>query len=287
MSEVGAAIPWQGERAAEAVRAQARDENFPVALRVLPRARRRDLAALYAFARLVDDIGDEAPGDRLAALDAVEAELAAAFAGRAQHPILRALEPTLRAHELPQEPFLDLIEANRRDQRVARVGTWEGLLEYCALSANPVGRLVLRVFDAATPERDALSDAICSALQVIEHCQDVAEDASRGRVYLPAEDLARFGCGESELVGAPASPALRRIVAFEIERARALLAQGEPLLRALRGWAWLAVAGFTAGGFAACDAIERAGFDVTSATRRASKRARLAWLARLLVRSRA
>jgi len=287
VSEAGAAIPWQGERAAEAVRAQARDENFPVALRVLPRALRRDLAALYGFARLVDDIGDEAPGDRLAALDAVEAELAAAFAGRSTHPILRALEPTLRAHALPAEPFLDLVEANRRDQRVARVGTWEGLLEYCALSANPVGRLVLRVFGAATPERDALSDAICTALQVIEHCQDVVEDAARGRVYLPAEDLARFGCGESELVQAPASPALRGVVAFEIDRARALLLQGEPLLGALRGWARLAVAGFTAGGFAACDAIERADFDVASATRRAGKLARVAWLLRLLVRSRA
>lgn len=265
---------------------QAQGENFPVALRVLPRARRRDLMALYGFARLVDDIGDEAPGDRLAALDAVERELARAFAGTAQHPILRALEPTLAAHRLSERPFLDLIEANRRDQRVARMESWDDLLGYCALSANPVGRLVLAVFDAATPAREAWSDAICSALQVVEHCQDVAEDAARGRVYLPREDLARFACSDAELVRAPASRALRNVVAHEIARARALLAAGEPLLGELRGFARLAVTGFAAGGYAACDALQRADFDVTSATVRPRKSVQLAWLLRLFVRAR-
>jgi len=279
-------MPWRAPSDASAVLAQARNENFPVALRLLPRALRRDLLALYGFARLVDDIGDEAPGDRLAALDAVQRDLARAFAGRAQHPVLRALEPTLAAHAFSARPFLDLIEANRRDQRGTRTQSWNELLAYCALSANPVGRLVLGIFDAATPERERLSDAICSALQVIEHCQDVAEDAARGRFYLPQEDLVRFGCKEMDLVRAPAPPALRSAVSHEIARSRALLAEGEPLIGELRGFARLAVAGFTAGGYAACDAIERAGFDVTSRTVRASKGARVLWMLRLLVRAR-
>lgn len=279
------AAPWQVVPGPAPVLAQARDENFPVALRVLPRARRNDLMALYGFARLVDDIGDEAPGDRLAALDAVELDLGRAYAGRAEHPLLRALTPTLRAHDLSRQAFLDLIEANRLDQRVARTRSWNDLLGYCALSANPVGRLVLGIFDASTPVRDAWSDSICSALQVIEHCQDVAEDCGRGRVYLPREDLARFGCSEAELTKAPASPALRRTVALQIERSRALLAQGEPLLAELRGLARVAVAGFAAGGHATCDAIERADFDVTSRTIRGRRRNRIGWMLRLLMRA--
>jgi squalene synthase HpnC len=284
MSEAEAAArAWPPVADPPDVLGQAREENFPVALRVLPRPARRDLMALYGFARLVDDLGDEVPGDRLAALDGVEAELARSFAGAATHPILRALEPTIRAHDLRPGPFRALIEANRRDQRVARTETWDELVRYCALSANPVGRLVLAIFDAATPEREALSDAICTALQVIEHCQDVAEDALRGRVYLPREDLARFVCSDAELVRAPATPALRSVVAFQIARARALLAQGEPLLAALHGPARLAVAGFAAGGHAACDALARARFDVTSATVRPRRTGQLVWLLRLLV----
>jgi len=279
------ASSWSAVARPADVLRQARAENFPVALHVLPRAMRRDLLALYGFARLVDDTGDEAPGDRLAALDAIEAELDRAFAGAATDPILRALEPAIRAHDLRPEPFRALIEANRRDQRVARTGTWDELLDYCTLSANPVGRLVLAVFGGSTPERVVWSDAICTALQVIEHCQDVAEDAQRGRVYLPREDLARFSCGDADLVRAPASPALRSVVAFEIARSRALLARGEPLLGELHGFARLAVAGFAAGGHAACDALARARFDVTSATVRPRKIGRLGWLLRLLVRS--
>lgn len=279
------AAPWATAPGPAGVLVQARDENFPVALRILPRRLRSDLMALYGFARLVDDIGDEAAGDRLAALDAVERDLALAFEGRAAHPLLRALTPTLHAHDLPRRPFLDLIEANRLDQRVSRTRTWDDLLGYCALSANPVGRLVLGVFEASTPTRDRLSDSICSALQVVEHCQDVAEDCARGRVYLPQDDLARFGCDEAALTRAPASPALRRVVALQIERSRALLAQGEPLLAELHGLARIAVAGFAAGGFATCDAIERADFDVTSRTIRARQRDRLAWTVRLLVRA--
>jgi len=229
--------------------------------------------ALYGFARLADQLGDEAPGDRLAALAALEAELQRAFEGRARHPLLRALEPTLRARALPREPFLRLLEANRLDQRVCRYASFDALLGYCALSAQPLGRLVLHVFDAHTPENGACADAICNALQVAEHLQDVAEDFARGRIYLPAEDLARFGCRESDLGRrGPATPALRRVAACQAARARQLLCTGEPLLARLAGGARLAVAAFAGGGHAALDALERAGWDVHSPRLRPRRR---------------
>src|SRR5436309_11537531 len=176
------------------VRSRARQENFPVASRFLPRAIRADLLAIYGFARMVDDAGDEAPGDRAALLDRIESELDGAFAGTATDPVLRSLRATIRAHDLPREPFLRLIEANRRDQVVSRYQTFSDLQAYCELSANPVGHLVLLVLEASTPRRVAWSDSVCTGLQLVEHWQDVAEDARRGRVYVPQEDLRRFGC---------------------------------------------------------------------------------------------
>jgi squalene synthase HpnC len=253
-----------GAPTAEAVMARAGGENFPVASRVLGRGVRTDLLSLYGFARLADELGDTEEGtaaDRLAALDWLEAELDRAFAGDARHPLLVALEPTLRARRLERGPFMRLIEANRTDQRVSRYETWEQLRGYCAQSADPVGELVLAVFGAATPERIALSDSICTALQMLEHCQDVAEDLARGRIYLPAEDLERFGCTPAELEQAHAGGPLRETIAFEVTRARALLDEGAPLIDTLRGRARFAVAAFVAGGRAGLDAIERAGYD--------------------------
>ncbi len=269
---------------AREVMARAQGENFPVASRVLPAAAREHLLAIYGFARLVDELGDSAPGDRLAALDWLEGELEAAYAGEPQHPLMRRLADTVRACELPRGPFLRLIEANRTDQRVARYETWSQLRGYCALSADPVGELVLGVFGRATPELVALSDAICTALQLAEHCQDVAEDYEAGRVYLPREDLDRFGCSEQELGEAHASSALRAVLAFEVQRGRGLLEQGAPLLAALKGRERLAVAAFHAGGRAAFDAIERAGYDVLPGAPRASDARRLAALLATLAR---
>jgi squalene synthase HpnC len=244
------------------VMARAGSENFPVASRLLPRRERRHLLALYGFARLVDEIGDSIDGDRLAALDRLEAELDRAFAGCATDPLLVRLQPTLRECRLERQPFARLIEANRVDQRTKRYETWAQLRAYCALSADPVGELVLEVFDAATPDRVALSDSICTALQLTEHCQDVAEDLAVGRVYLPREDLERFGCTVSDLGAAHASASLRAVLAFEVDRARRLLDDGAPLIGRLRGRARLGVAAFVAGGRAALTAIERAGYDV-------------------------
>jgi squalene synthase HpnC len=292
---------------AQEVMARAETENFPVASRVLPRRAREQLLAVYGFARLVDELGDSAPGDRLAALDWLEQELARAYDGTAQHPLMRRLTRTVRECALPRGPFERLIEANRVDQRIARYATWEQLRGYCALSANPVGEIVLGVFDAATPARVALSDSICTALQLAEHCQDVAEDYAAGRVYLPAEDLKRFGCDPDEVgfgvsPGADAEPGiaappnlgagrgagpLRAVLAFEVARGRRLLDDGAPLIGELRGRERLAVAAFSAGGRAAFDAIERAGYDVLSGPPRASRSRRLVALVATLLGRRA
>jgi phytoene synthase len=252
--------------AADELLARARGENFSVAPRWLPSRRREDLLAIYGFARLVDEIGDLEPAERAPLLDEVAADLERAFRGEPRHPLLRRLAPTLRRRALPRTPFERLIEANRCEGAL-QLASWPELLRYCALSANPVGELVLRIFGQADAERLALSDSVCSALQVIEHCQDVAEDSGRGRVYLPAEDLAAHGCEISQLASAPAPAELRAVVALEIGRARELLRAAPALVRSLRGFARVAVAGFAAGGLAACDALQAAGYDPSAGAR--------------------
>ncbi|MEU5518933.1 squalene synthase HpnC [Streptomyces griseoaurantiacus] len=258
---------------------KAADENFPVAPFFLPRAWREDLMAVYGFARLVDDIGDGdlAPGgadacllgvaperadDRLALLDAFEADLHRVFDATPRHPLLRRLQPTVRRRALTPEPFLGLIAANRQDQLVTRYETYEDLLAYCELSANPVGRLVLAVTGTTTPERVRRSDLICTALQIVEHLQDVAEDLGRDRIYLPAEDMKRFHVQEADLATPSAGASVRALVAFEAERARELLNEGAPLVGSVHGRLKLLLAGFVAGGRAVVEAIAAADFDV-------------------------
>jgi squalene synthase HpnC len=245
--------------ASEQVLKQAGAENFTVAAAIVGRQRVRHLMAIYGFARLVDDVGDEADGDRGALLDLVELELRRAFDatddGAPQHPLMQELAITIRACDLPIGPFERLIEANRMDQVVTRYERYEQLLGYCQLSAAPVGELVLGVFGTATPLRVALSDSICAGLQIVEHLQDITEDFERGRVYMPREDLARFGCDDGAL-STDHSAARRGLVAFEAGRARALIARGAPLARMLPPAPRLAVAGFIAGGRRALDALE-------------------------------
>ncbi|KUL48335.1 squalene synthase HpnC [Streptomyces sp. NRRL F-4489] len=261
---------------------QAAHENFPVAPFFLPRAWRADLMALYGFARLVDDIGDGdlAPGggdavllgldrechdDRPALLDALEADLYRVFSDRApgpKHPLMRRLGPTVRRCGLTPEPFLGLIEANRQDQRISRYATYGDLAAYCELSANPVGRLVLGVTGTSSPERVRLSDAICTALQLVEHIQDVAEDLGRDRIYLPAEDMKRFGVTEEDLAAPTGGPSVRALIAFEAERAGQLLDEGAPLVGSVHGRLRLLLAGFVAGGRAALQAVAAADHDV-------------------------
>jgi len=257
--------------------ARASGENFSVATRLLPRRLRGHLLAIYGYARLVDQLGDAVSGDRNRALDTLEAELDSVFAasGQPTQPVLARLRPTVQELGLPERPFRALLEANRQDQAVHRYATFAELRAYCALSANPVGELVLHVFGAATPERVALSDEVCTALQLAEHWQDVAEDYSAGRIYLPAEDLQRFTVSEAELADAHSSARLVGLLSFEVTRAASLLDAGARLVSSLQGTARLAVAGYVGGGRAALEAIERASYDVLAGPPRASKLARL------------
>ncbi|WP_406194407.1 squalene synthase HpnC [Streptomyces sp. NBC_01017] len=263
-------------------------ENFPVAPFFLPRAWRTDLMAVYGFARLVDDIGDGdlAPGgadarllgvspeeaeDRLALLDAFEADLRRVFDGTPGHPLLRRLQHTVRRRSLTPEPFLGLIAANRQDQLVGRYETYDDLLAYCELSANPVGRLVLAVTGTGTPERIRRSDAVCTALQIVEHLQDVTEDLGRDRIYLPAQDMKRFHVQETDLAAKTAGASVRALVAYEAERALNLLNEGTPLVGSVHGRLKLLLAGFVAGGRAAIRAIAAAEYDVLPGPPKASK----------------
>lgn len=266
-----------------AVLARAESENFPVATRLLPERFRRHLLVLYAYARLVDYAGDEAPGDRTLLLDTISTDLHRLYRGTPRIPVLRALAPTVRECAIPQGALERLVEANRRDQRVRRYESFDELLDYCAFSADPVGELVLHLFGEATPENIALSNRICSALQILEHCQDVAEDLAAGRVYLPAHDMARHGCTEAELAADVASPAVRRVIALQVQRARQLLAEGRPLVGRLRWPARVAVSGYLAGGLATAAAITAADHDVLAVDARPRRTRLLLEWARLAV----
>lgn len=263
-------VPGRASADRQAILDKSGAENFPVASRLLPKRHRAHLMAVYGFARLVDDIGDEAPpDDRLPLLDAVAADVHRIYSGDTPHlPIIATLAGTVRATGIPRKPLLDLIEANRQDQVVTRYATYDDLLGYCALSANPVGLIVLHLFGYATPHRITLSDRVCTALQLAEHWQDVAEDLGNGRVYLPREDLEAYGCTEADLAAARANERVRALMAFETDRAARLLDLGAPIVGTLRGFARVAVAGYVAGGRAALAAIRKADHDVLSATPR-------------------
>jgi squalene synthase HpnC len=255
-----------------AVARRARTENFPVASILFPRHLRPHLRAVYGFARLVDILGDEIEGDRLAALDELEGELEACYSGRPTWPVMAALQPTIEEFTLPREPFLRLIEANRMDQRVTEYGSWADLREYCRHSADPVGRLVLGLVRLdREPLLVAASDDVCTGLQLVNFLQDVPRDLELGRIYLPAEDRARFGVSaldrpSSELLG---------VLRFEAERARGLLASGRLLQQRIGGRTGRAIGLFARGGLAALEALEAARWDVFTQRPRPS-RARLA-----------
>ena len=239
---------------------QAGSENFTVANALLGAEPRRHLMAIYGYARLVDDVGDEVSGDRGALLGVIESELDAIYAGaEPAHPVMAELAVTVRACALPARPFRRLIEANRTDQTGTRYETFGQLLVYCQLSAAPVGELVRGVFGAASRDRIAMSDRVCAGLQIAEHLQDIAEDHARGRIYLPAEDRVRFGCDDDAVLSAEPNASLRALIAFEARRARSLLGSGAPLARTLPMRPRIAVAGFVAGGRAALDGLPGGG----------------------------
>jgi squalene synthase HpnC len=223
---------------------------------------------------------DGGTAERLRLLDEVEEDLGRLYRGETPRlEVITQLAPAAAACGIPAQPLRDLIQANRQDQLVRRYQTFADLTGYCELSANPVGQIVLRVFGAWSPRRARLSDRVCTALQLAEHWQDVAEDLRNGRIYLPAEDLDRFGCTEQALAAPSAAPEVRALMSFQVSRASALLSAGSPVIGTLHGWARLAVAGYVAGGRAALASIEAAGYDVLAATPRPAKPRLLAELA--------
>jgi squalene synthase HpnC len=264
------------ELAAERIDARAAGENFPVASLLAPRWVRPHLRAVYGFARLVDNLGDEAEGDRGALLDKLERELD----GPPRTEVMRRLHETIAARRLPREPFARLIEANRIDQAKSRYDTWDEVREYCTYSADPVGRLVLGIYGrAGEPQLVAMSDSICTGLQVVNFLQDPPRDLALGRVYLPQESLRRFGVTDADLAG-PLTERVANLLRFEGARARGFLEGSLPLARALGGRPGMSVALYARGGLAALDALERAGWDVFS-----SRPAPTRWtFARLAVR---
>ena len=284
-----------------AVAAKAAAENFPVALRILPRRYRAHLTALYGFARLVDDIGDEPlpglPADaspetvtatRLRLLDDLGQDVAKIYDGQGEPELdaIRALKVTVNECGVPRQPLDDLIQANRQDQLVTRYETYDELKQYCVLSANPVGQVVLAIMSTATPARITASDKICTALQLVEHTQDVAEDLANGRVYLPREDMERFGVTELDLARPRAEANVRQLIKFEADRAQQLLDEGAPLIGTLRGAARLAIAGYLAGGRAALKAIADQNYDVLQSTPKPGKADTLAAMARCYLKGR-
>jgi squalene synthase HpnC len=241
-------------------------ENFPVASWLLPARFRTPIEAIYAFARGADDIADEggaSDAERLAGLAHYEAALDAIERGDApSDPAFARLAAAVRTHELPIQLFRDLLDAFRQDMVRKRYADEAGLLDYCRRSANPVGRLLLHLFGMTDPRSLRESDAICTSLQLINFWQDVAADWAKGRVYIPAEDLARFGVGEEDIAQSRAGEKWTRLMAFECARTRERLMSGKPLGRRLPGRMGLEIRATIAGGARILDRIDAARGDV-------------------------
>jgi len=243
-------------------------ENFPVASVLLPTRLREPVAAIYAFARSADDFADEGdlpPAERLAQLDAYRRELDAIAAGTpTAHPIFLRLRPVVTAHALPLQLFHDLLDAFSQDVVKTRYADYAELLDYCRRSADPVGRLLLHLFGAATPENLRQSDAVCSALQLINHWQDVGLDATKPvpRIYLPQDEMARFDVTDDSVCRRVASADFLRLMRSQVDRARALMLEGAPLGRQLPGRIGLEIRAIVAGGLRILEKIEAVGYDV-------------------------
>jgi squalene synthase HpnC len=241
-------------------------ENFPVASVLLPRRLVPAVEAIYAFARSADDLADEGdatPEQRLAALAAYEQALDRIAAGEpGLEPMFARLAGVIAQYDLPLQPFRDLLSAFKQDVTVTRYATYEALLDYCARSANPVGLLMLSLYGQADADNVRDSDAICSALQIINFLQDVAIDLHKERIYLPMEDLARFAVSPAALDHPGGTAKWRSLMKFEVARARALMLSGAPLALRLRGRIGLELRMVVQGGLRILEAIEEVDYDV-------------------------
>jgi squalene synthase HpnC len=244
--------------------AQSHYENFSVVTWFLPRRLHQHFYNVYAYCRISDDLGDEIgdPQQALKLLDAWEAELEQCYAGVPRHPVFVALRPTVRECEIPQHEFADLLTAFRQDQRTTRYQTFADLLGYCRYSANPVGHLVLCLCGYRDEERQKLSDYTCTALQLANFWQDVAVDYGKGRIYLPLEDLSRYGVSESDIAERRATPEFLQVMKFEVARAREWFHKGLPLARTVDKHLAMDIELFSRGGLEILNAIERQGYDV-------------------------
>lgn len=260
-------------------------ENFTLGSHLLPRHLRRHIAALYAYARTADDLADEErdPERALAGLDAWERELEACYGGTPCHPIFVALADTIHTFAIPIEPFRRLLTAFRMDVRFAGFETFDDLVHYCVHSANPVGHLVLYLFGHADAERQARSDDICTALQLTNFWQDLAIDLRKGRVYLPREEMARFGYSTDDLARHAVTPAFRELMAFQCARTRALFERGLALAPMLDRGRGREIRLFAGGGLAILDRLEAVGYDAFTARPTLSRWAKMGLVARTLV----
>jgi squalene synthase HpnC len=257
-------------------------ENFHVASWFLPKALRPHFHAIYAYCRVSDDLGDEV-GDAaqsLALLDLWGRELDACYEGRVRHPVFVALAETIRACSIPKEPFADLLVAFRQDQTTTRFATMKDMLAYCSYSANPVGRLVLYACGEQSEEHFRLSDLICSGLQLTNSWQDVRMDIAKGRIYLPQEDMHRFGVTDETITSGIATPEFRALLRYEVDYARSLFMQGLPLIGMVSRDLALDLDLFIRGGMEVLRAIERQDYDVLRARPVIAKRTKLALVLR-------
>src|SRR5207253_1475706 len=257
-------------------------DNFSVATWFLPKRLRQHFFNVYAYCRISDDLGDET-GDHQASLlllDEWEAELNACYEGSPRHPVFVALVGTVREFEIPKQTFSDLLTAFRQDQTVTRYETFDDLLGYCHYSANPVGHLVLYLCGYRDAERQQLSDFTCTALQLTNFWQDVSADYDKGRIYLPLEDLKRFGVTEDDITRNQNTPAFREMMKFEVERARDWFRRGLPLVKKVDRELAIDVELFSRGGQEILNAIERQGFAVLGRRPSISKARKLALVMR-------
>lgn len=241
-------------------------ENFPVASILLPARLRRPVALIYRFARSADDLADEGqapPAERLAALERYRDELRRIRSERAPDtPLFQALAVTIAEFGLPLDPFFALLDAFSQDVVKNRYANFAELLEYCARSANPVGTLLLHLFEAATRENLRRSDAICTGLQLVNFWQDVEIDYRKGRIYLPADEMARFGVGERDIAARDAGPAWQNLLVYQIDRARAMLESGAPLATGLPGRIGLELRMIVQGGLRILEKLDAARGDM-------------------------
>ncbi len=281
--------PYTAGEAAAYTRWLARShyENFHVATFLLPRRLRQDFYNVYAYCRWADDLGDEMGGraESLKLLAWWRAELDAMYAGRATHPVFVALLGTVRQHDIPRQPFADLIQAFVQDQTVARYRDWEELFGYCRYSANPVGRLVLHLCGYSDAGRQRLSDATCTALQLANFWQDVTADLLKDRVYIPLDLMERHGCTVEDLRARRFTPAFREVMREAVEKARQLFLEGLPLSRMVDRRLALDLDLFSRGGLRVLKKIEEMRYDVLAARPAISKAERVRLLLGSLART--